>query len=679
VALLDTLAADLREKAVLLILDNFEQVTDAALAISALLTAASRLKIIVSTRILLRLYGEHEFPVPPLGLPDLAHLPPLDELAAYPAIGLFVARAQAARPDFRLTAENAAAVAAICARLDGLPLAIELAAARTRLLPPAQMLTRLTSRLALLTGGPRDHTPRQQTIRGAIDWSWDLLDPAGQALFRQLAVFAGGFTLAAAEAVVSRQSSVVSDQGAEGEANTHQAPRTTQTTTPSTDHGPPTTDHGSVLERLIALTEQSLLRQEEGPDGEGRFEMLETIREYAAERLATGDDEAGVRRRHAAYYLALAQQAVAGLRGPEQAGWLARLERDHDNLRAALAGAIEQDAVTAARLSEALNAFWYRRGHWSEGRRWAEALLAQGDTLPPDLRLLIAHQAGEMAAAQGQYHQATALYEANLTTYRALDDRQGIATTLGALAWAARDQGQYEQAAVLLDEALALVRALDDPRWLAAALTNQGTIRHLLGDAAAARAMHTESLALYTHLADDYGRARVFNRLGELARQAGDLAEAERLYTDSLAILRRIGALPILALVLHNLGQTLRERAPDRAVACFVESITINRDLDDRRALGECLAGLSAVAARQGQAERAALIASAADRLMHETQVQLEPADRAPYKRGMAAAQAVLGPSAWAVAWTTGQAWSLDQALAYALTPPPPTPDSGAG
>ncbi|MDQ5852217.1 MAG: adenylate/guanylate cyclase domain-containing protein, partial [Chloroflexota bacterium] len=342
--LVETLQRFLREKHLLLLLDNFEQVLPAAPLVAALLAAAPRLKVLVTSRSILGLYGEHDFLVPPLMLPDPQRLPPLERLSQYEAVRLFIERAQAARADFTVTNENAPAVAEICARLDGLPLAIELAAARIRLFPPQALLQRMSSRLQLLTGGGRNLPARHQTLRATIEWSYSLLDQGEQALFARLGVFAGGCTLEAVEAVCNPEGDLAVD----------------------------------MLEGVASLVDKSLLRQVEGPEGEPRFVMLETIHEYARERLAARGDGEAVRQRHAAYCLHLAEEAAPAVSETHEVTWLNRLEAEHDNLRAALAWSLGStgDVALGMRLAAALADFWDSRMHMTEGRRWAAAALA---------------------------------------------------------------------------------------------------------------------------------------------------------------------------------------------------------------------------------------------------------------------------------------------------------------
>jgi predicted ATPase/class 3 adenylate cyclase len=341
--LLERLKEFLQDKAVLLVLDNFEQVIAAVPVVTALHAACPRLKSLVTSREVLRLQGEHEFPVPPLAVPDLRHLPASERLSQYAAAALFIQQASAVKPDFMVTNDNAPAVAEICVRLEGLPLAIELAAARSKLLSPQALLARLGSRLELLRGGARDLPARHQTLRGAIAWSYDLLSPDEQALFRRMAVFVGGCTLEAAEAVCRAA-------------------------------GPPELD---VLEGMTSLVDKSLLRQEEEANREPRFQMLETIREYGLECLTTSGELESARRAHATDYLALAEEAEPELTGPQQGVWLHRLETEHDNLRAALQWSqARQDAETGLRLGGALWRFWLVRGYLREGRERLGRLLA---------------------------------------------------------------------------------------------------------------------------------------------------------------------------------------------------------------------------------------------------------------------------------------------------------------
>ena len=393
------------DQPMLLLLDNFEHLVSAAPVISDLLSVGPKLKIVVTSQSPLHVYGEHEFPVPPLALPDPKSLPPLDVLSRLPAIALFVERARAVKHDFALTRENAPAVAAVCARLDGLPLAIELAAARIKLLSPSAMLARLESCLNLLTGGARDLPTRQQTLRGTVDWSYGLLNTAEQTLFRRLSVFIGGGTLEAVEAVCD----TTGDLGLD------------------------------VLDGMASMVDKSLAQQVEEA-GETRFVMLSTIREYALECLAASDDVAATRRSHAAYYLVLAEEgAVEAATHPE---WLDRFEVEHDNFRTALEYLIKiGDADWGLRLGTALFRFWETREYLTEGRSRITKLLAlEGAAARPKLRSRLLFAAAVLAGEQGDYIPAQQLFEESLETCLELNDNRGVAVALNALAVNARDR-----------------------------------------------------------------------------------------------------------------------------------------------------------------------------------------------------------------------------------------------
>src|SRR6266567_2165773 len=410
----DLLQASLQDKRLLLLLDNFEQILAAAPKLSDLLADCPHLTILVTSRAVLHLRGEHEFPVPPLTLPDFTHLPESEALSQYAAVALFLECARAVKSDFELTPANSRAIAEICIRLDGLPLAIELAAARSKLLPPQALLARLRHRLQVLTSAAQDAPVRQQTLRHALAWSYDLLDAREQRLFRRLSVFVGGCALEAVEGL-------------------------------STTLGERPSD---VLDGVASLMDKSLL-QHTGQDGEEpRLVMLETIREYGLEALVASGEMERTRQAHASYYLALAEQAELELGGPQQAVWLDRLEREHDNLRAALSWMVEQGETQqsmemALRLGGALRPFWWGRGHWSEGRTFLERALAAGGSFPdpridPSVRAKALIAAANLAFVQSDYEQTEVLCEESLALYRELGDHYGIAFSLyrlGNVAW----------------------------------------------------------------------------------------------------------------------------------------------------------------------------------------------------------------------------------------------------
>ncbi|HMA33271.1 MAG TPA: tetratricopeptide repeat protein, partial [Chloroflexia bacterium] len=479
------LCTHLRDRQALLVLDNLEQISGVAALIGELLTAAPGLKVLATSRFALQLQWEQRYPVAPLPVPAAQGPFEVEALEKVDAVALFVARARAVQPAFALTPANAAAVAAICLRLDGLPLAIELAAARTRLLPPAALLARLERQLPLLTSGARDLPLQHQTLRDAIAWSYDLLDAREQAVFRGLGIFVRGCTLAAAEAVVGDQEPAL--RAAKGSGIRDQR------------------SGFAVLDTLADLVDKSLLRPIGGTEEEPRFGLLETIREYALEQLAAAGETDALAERHGSYYLALAERAMPELSGQQQAHWLACLDAEHDNLRAALRWAHAQGAaVLGWRLAGALWRFWWTRGYWSEGRAHLTRALALVPA-PDDpgtwaYRATAANGAGSLAAAQGDYAAATALYTESLTLYRRLGDPGRVASTLNNLAnlaWYSRD---YAAARVLYEESLALWQAAGDKAGCALALGNLGNVVLSAEDYAAARAFYSDSLALLREL-----------------------------------------------------------------------------------------------------------------------------------------------------------------------------------
>src|SRR6266403_1618819 len=434
----------------LLLLDNFEHLVLAAPTVAELLATGPNLKIMVTSRAALHVYGEHEFPVPPLALPDSRSVPSVQVLLQCPAVALFVQRATAAKPDFELNRENASAVTEICARLDGLPLAIELAAARVKVLSPSSMRTRLASRLQLLTGGSRDLPQRQQTLRAAMDWSYDLLSAAEQRLFRRLSVFVGGCTLEGAEAVCNTKDDLDLD----------------------------------LLNAMASMVDKSLAQQVELANGESRFAMLETIREYALEKLAASVEEALTKRAHAAYCLVLAEEEATEQSGAEGAEWLERFALEHDNFRASLEWLTETgDAEWGLRLGAALFRFWEIREYFAEGRgRWGRLLQLTGAAAPTKARTRALFAAGVLAGEQGDYASADVLISESADIARQLGDKTGVAVSLNAKAVHSRDRGDVVIAHTLFEESLTLWRELGDLKAVARALSNLANVVKLQGD-----------------------------------------------------------------------------------------------------------------------------------------------------------------------------------------------------
>lgn len=635
----DVVRDHLRTRRTLLILDNFEQITDAAPLIADLLAACPHVKMLVTSRSALRVRGEQEYVVPPLALPGVA--PETGPgpaggagLAGVPAVALFVERARAVLPSFRMTDASAPVVAQICIRVDGLPLAIELAAARIKVLPPRALLARLERRLDVLTGGPQDLPERQQTLRGTIAWSYDLLDADEQAFFRRLSVFVGGVTLEAAEVVCA-------------------APR------------PLALD---VLDGIESLVSKSLMRVDAALDEEPRFSMLETIREYGLERLDASGEAEAVRRGHLAYFLDLAERAEPALNGPEQGAWLARLEQEHDNLRAALRWAPRRagGAEAAPRLAGALWRFWYMRGHLSEGRGWLESLLAGGATDKSDTaawaRAL--NGAGVLASCQDAYEQAIRFFEESLALQRRLGDTGGIAAVLNNLGATAGYQGDHARAAAFYEESVALGRELGDHGVVARSLYNLGNLASDQGDYARAGALYEESLALFTALGDKRGVAAALNSLGGVAIELGDHVRAAALCAGSLAVRRELGDKQGIIGSLNSLASVAIARSDyTQAEALYLESLTLCRAIGNTWFGAFCLEGLAEAAAAREQPERAARLCGSAAALREAIRAPMPASSHAAHERIVAAVRAALGDPAFAAAWTTGQALSFDEAV----------------
>lgn len=635
--LLAALAAYLRDRHMLLVLDNFEQVTQAGPVLAELLLAAPRLKILVSSRAVLRIYGEHSLLVPPMSLPAEGEAPRARRMVEYEAVRLFVTRAQAARPDFELTEENAPQVAGICARLDGLPLAIELAASRVRTLSPAGLLSRLGSKLDLLSAGMRDLPPRQQTLRGAVDWSYDLLGEEERALLRRVSVFVGGCTLEAAEECAGV--------------------------------GEPVLPRDDVLSLIESLLDKSLLRRDES-GGEPRFWMLEIIRDYGLEKLEESGEAVALRQMQASYFLAMVEQAEPELQGQGQAGWLARLESEHENLRAVIRRSLDAgDIDTAARLGGGLRRFWYLRGHLTEGRRWLEEILAHGSSLSPDLRAGTLHAVGTLAWSQGDYPSARHFFEESLQIRRELGDTHGIADLLNNLGVVALPQGDVDAARAMHEESLALFRELGD-RWGASmALANLGLVALHRQDCDAAGALLTESLQIRRSLGDKQSIAQSLNNLGTVMRCKGQYDLAYELHGESLEIFVELEDRWSIALCHANMGfARLSQGRYIEARGLLREGLSLFRELDVRQGVATCIEGLAAVEGRLDHPDRSARLYGAAAALREEIGVPLPPTERPDYERHLSAARASSDPARFSAAWSRGRVMSLESAIAQALS-----------
>ena len=627
----------LSERRLLLLLDNFEQVLGAASAVTELLAAAQGLKVLATSRAPLGLYGEHEFPVPPLTLPDLRHPPSLERLTQYEAVELFVERAQAVKPDFKVTNESAPAVAEICVRLDGLPLAIELAAARIKMLPPKAMLQRLSSRLKLLTGGARDLPERQRTLRATIEWSHALLDEGEQLLFGRLAVFSGGRALEAIEAICD----------AEGDLPVE------------------------AFEGVSSLLDKSLLGQEEGPGGEPRFVMLETVHEFAREKLQGSGEAEQIKRVHAQYFLTLAEEAHPELLGANQLQWLEKLEAEHDNMRAALTWALERnEAEVALRMGGALWWFWSVRGYYSEGRRWLEEGQAMEGRGSPESRAMALAGAGALASQQGDLDRAQEACEEGLELleHQAREASEAKLCLLAGLGWVALQREEHGQATELFEEGLALSREMSDTWWLASSLLDLALVSNSRGDSERATELYEESMDLFRERGDKQNLAFCLNNLGMVAYSQGDLGRATQLTEEGVVLFRELGARGDVALGLYNLGWVaLLQNDLGRAADLYGESLSLSWETGLNPLVQMALEGFACVAGAKGEAERAARLWGAAQAL-HETKGNLRDTDfLAEADARISAVRSGMGEEGWEEAWRKGRAMTLDGAVSYAL------------
>jgi predicted ATPase/DNA-binding SARP family transcriptional activator len=728
---LERLLTGLAGRRLLLVLDNFEQVVPAAPQVASLLNGLPLLRVLVTSREPLRLRQEREFDVPALAVPRPGADPAAPEtLGRTEAVALFVARARARQADFRLTPQNAPEVAELCRRLDGLPLAVELAAARIKLLPPGSLLRRLDRRLSLLTEGARDAPARHQTLRATIDWSHDLLSEPERALFARLAVFAGGWTLDAAEAVCAG------------------APQATRDA-PEPD----------VLASLGSLADKSLVRRDEGAEGEPRFRMLETLRAYALERLEASGEADTVRRRHAAHALAFAERAAAALYGPEQSAWLRRIDSDYENLRAALRWLLERgDGDPGLRLGAALWLYWTVREHLTEGRTWLDALLQlpappatvarrpealfgagllawyQRDdaaaqrrfeeavaqaTVLADRRTVALARLGQglVAAFRSDFARAAACFEASRSDFLLAGDEWGLSWALVGLAQAVRAQGGAERARPLLEEALAVARVHTNDWGLAHALHGLATLAFDGGDSPAARTYLEEALTAERRLGRRDGVAWALEGLGRVALYAGDTAEARARYEAALALRREEGRSAGFAWALLQLGEVAmaagdipgarvrieealavyRELGHRRLVpwallqlcqadwvtgefagarARLREALAAYRELDNRSGLATALEHGAGLAAAEGDAARALRLAGAAAALRETIKVPRSAPRLQELERRLERARRRLDPADQDAEWAAGRALSLEDAIVTATATATGRPDA---
>jgi predicted ATPase/DNA-binding CsgD family transcriptional regulator len=579
-------------KHALLVLDNYEHVLPAAPLVSDLLMAAPRLTVLVTSREVLRLSGEHEYPVPPLVVPDPAEPPSLADLPIYESVALFLQRARAAKPDFMLTGENATAVAAICARLDGLPLAIELAAARLRLFNPRQLLDRLDGRFEILKGGPRDLPARQRTLHDTIDWSYQLLEEGEQRLFWRLGVFVGGRTIAAIEAICAPDLPI------------------------------------DLLDGLESLLHKSLLYQEEGPGGEPRFIMLETIHEFARERLAESGEEQVMRDRHLEYFLGLAEEMAPGYWRKDQLRLLTKTEAERGNLRAAFDWGLESGQIeAAARLISSMDYFWYYHDSPVEGFRWFTRVLPYIEAIPRPYRPQLLFGAGHLAWLNGDLAQSRQFHQRAITLARELGDKRSEAWSQMFLSNITDQQDPFVVNWRRSEEALALLRELNDDPGVAQALTIQGELAKLAGDNGLARQKYDAALVVSRETGETIRQIMLVSNIAMIAYNEGNYREARDL---NILVLER-----------------------------FLESGT-------RQGIISALWALAGPLGMLGQPEKAARLLGASAALFAEMGAGDAPTDYEQVAKYTAETRAQLGDAAFQAAWNEGQAMTLEQAVAYA-------------
>jgi predicted ATPase len=631
--LLTLLTEALRSRSLLLVLDNCEHLIEAcARLVDAILQHCSTVRILATSREVLGVTGETTWRVPFFDLLDPEHLPSLAILVASDAVQLFAERARAVAPEFSVTTHNARSVVQICRRLDGIPLAIELAAARVRVLTVEQIDARLDDRFRLLTGGSRTALPRQQTLRSLIDWSHELLAEDEKIVFRRLAAFSGSFGLEAAEEVCS---------GTEVEAD-------------------------AVLDLLGQLVEKSLVLVERR-EIETRYRLLETLRQYALDRLRASGELAAVQRRHVDYYVQLVATAEPELIGAESPRWLARLELEFDNLRAVLAwsraagdrGELES-VEPGLQLAASLLNFWQYRGRHKEGFDWTESLLERSGTEPTAVRAKGLCEAGALAWFLGKNETARLRLQESEAIWRQLGNQQGLARALTFL-------GLLEGRLATIDEGIAHYRQGNDRYGLGLALSISGILAAELGDFAQSRSRQAESLAIFRAIRAPWGIAQTLNALGDLARSQDDDSGAAAYYRESLAVCREHGIEPIVPSLLHNLGLlALRSGDVAEAEQLYQESLAAFDNLHDSRGVAECLAGLAGVATARHESRRAARLFGAGEALLEDVNATIWRGNRADYERNLAALRAQVDETTLAEAWAAGRALSQQEAVAEA-------------
>jgi predicted ATPase/DNA-binding SARP family transcriptional activator/DNA-binding CsgD family transcriptional regulator/Flp pilus assembly protein TadD len=633
--LLESLLEALGDKETLLLLDNCEHLIDAVARLTmVLLDSCPRVRVLATSRERLGVKGKLTWLVPSLSVPGAQETPTVEQLEGYESVRLFVDRASKRHPGFELTPENARAVAQVCVRLEGIPLAIELAAARIGLLSVEQISDRLGHSPKLLTGGERTADDRHRTLRAALDWSYELLGGHEQAVFWRLSVFAGGFSLEAAEKV--------GVGGSIGEED--------------------------VLELLSMLVDKSLVVAEESWESGARFRLLEPIRQYAWEKLKMSGEGEAVGRRHAEFFLALAEEAELELTGPRQVEWLDRLETEHDNLRAALSWSLGRGIDLGPKIAGALCLFWYTRRYLSEGRTYLEAV-AKREVVPATVRAKALDGLGWIAEPQGDYERARVAYQESLKLYRSSNDKRGVANALGDLGSLALDQGDYEQATSLLEESLRLHRELGSREDVIGILDGLGVLASAKGDREQSISFFGEALALSRGTGNVRMTATSLGNLGITLLVHGDPEQATVLLEESLALFREVGDSSNIAIgLMYSALAALTQGDHERAQSLCEESLGLLQKAEDKQHIADCLEVMAGTAAAQGRAQKAARLWGAAEALRAEIGVPLQPEDRKVLEPYLATAHFDLGEAAWQVMLAEGRAMMPEQAIDYSLS-----------
>jgi predicted ATPase/class 3 adenylate cyclase/uncharacterized protein HemY len=675
--LTETLLNFLRLKTTLLVFDNYEHLIVARDLLAGLLQNSNpTLQVLATSREILGINGEVVWRVPSLSTPSLNHLPPLESLTQYEAVRLFIERALLARPSFTITNSNAPAVAQICQRLDGIPLAIELAAARVRVLSVEQINQRLNERFRLLTGGSRTLLPRQQTLRALIDWGYNLLSEIEQILFRRLSVFVGGWTLEAAEFVCAGSG----------------------------------IDEFEILDLLSALVDKSLVMLQEREESGFRYRLLETLRQYGQEKLATAAEKDEFEQRHRSYFSDLAETAAPYLQGMDAKGWLDQLDVEHNNFRAALTGyETNQESEQELQLVLNLSKFWTLRGYWAEGRQWLEKVLAKGIAQTPERQSTLLSDLGDLAIRQGDYGNARSLfeqsleiqrqladsagiakhlfnlgtvalcqsdyrvarsfYEESLQLQRQLADSAGIASHLFTLGIIAENQGDYELAQSLFQESFELWQSLGDQYTFAYSLNSLGSLAEKQGDYTTAQSFYQQALEIRRELGDKQGIAYSLNSFGSLAEKQGDYTTAQSFHQDSLTIQRELGDKYGTALSLRSLASVAeRQNDTEQARSLYQESLQICRELQEKLGIATCLEGLARVFAAQSLWSASAKLLGAAATLRELLSCPILPADRDRHRQAIHLVKTGLGEDTFDTAWAEGQTTAIEKIIEAILS-----------